>query len=225
MMMSSDESKPPAALAALDAHSVGLRICFFWQGDRYAHRIEAVDGLISRTILESYESDPSADWPVSPAFQQVKLSWIHSDKEQGHVAMLAGVSSGSQWSMCVAARDRHTYSETSDYSGEPELFFDVACRADTAPNFLGSTYRAVPGSIAVSDQLKCAFVPADAPGCVLIPKNADLEVEGRRTPSPVLRCKVTDIRFDESPATIRWHYTIRRSSGGPLRFAAKKKRL
>lgn len=222
--MNSDESKPDAVLAAMGAYGVGVRICFYWQGDRYAHRIEAVDGFVSHIILESCESEPSANWPVSPPFQQVNLSWIHSDKEQGHVAMLVGASGKSHWSMCVAARDRRTDSYQSEYPGETELFFDVACRTDTPPEFLGSTYRAVPGSVAVSDQLNCAFVPADAPGCVLIPKNADLEVEGKRTPSPILRCRATNIRFDELPATIRWHYSIRRSSGGPLRFEATKKR-
>jgi hypothetical protein len=214
--MNSEVSKPDAVLAALGAYGVGILICFYWQFDRYAHRIEAVDGLVSHTIFESCESEPSTDWPTSPPLQHVNLSWIHSDNEQGHVAMLVGACGQSQWSMCVAARDRRTYSP--DYTGETELYFDVACRTDTAPKFIGSTYRAVPGSVAISDRLNCAFVPANSPGCVLIPRNADLEVEGKRTPSPLLRCKVTDIRYDELPTTIRWHYTIRRSSGGPLQL-------
>jgi hypothetical protein len=201
-------------LSALDKSGRGIRIRFFWQGDRYSHQIESVDGLLSRTLLESIEGEPLRGWPSSPPLQQINVSRIVSDSQQGHVALLVGAAADSYWSMCVAAR--------GDESAETGLFFDVACRTDSAPTFLGSSYRVLAGSGAISERLNCAFVPANEPGCVLIAQDAEIELEQNRSRSPIVRCKATEIRFTESPATLQWHYIIRRSSGGPLRITAKK---
>ena len=121
------------------------------------HQIDAIDGLLSRTLLESVEGEQVADWPSSPPLQQVNVSWIVSDSQQGHVAMLVGATGNGHWSMCVAARDQRSFPR--DESAETELFFDLACRTDDAPTFLGSTYRSLAGSVAVSDRLNCASYP------------------------------------------------------------------
>jgi hypothetical protein len=213
--------KPIADLSAIDSRGVGLRIRFVWQGDRYYHQIDAMDGLLSRTLLESVEGDETAAWPPSPFLQQVNISWIASDKEHGHVAMLVGTALNCDWSMCVSAHDGRCYSR--DASDEIGLFFDVACRTDEPPEFLGSSYRTTLHSVAVSNRMNCAFVPEEGPGLVVVPQDAELKLEGRRTVSPLLRCQATDIRFAKFPATLRWRYAIRRSSGGPLRIAAKKR--
>jgi hypothetical protein len=123
--------------------------------------------------------------------------------------------------MCVSVRDRGD--DVDHEIGSAELFFDVACRIHAEPQFLGSTYRTLQHAIAVSDSLNCAFVPPDGPGLVFAPQDAELELKGRNAQSPILRCKATDIRFAELPATVRWHYAIRRSTGGPLRIAVKRR--
>jgi hypothetical protein len=211
--------RPIADLSAINSRGVGLRIRFVWQGDRYHHQIDAMDGLLSRTLLESVEGDESSDWPPSPFLEQVNVSWIASDKEHGHVAMLAGAARNCNWSMCVSAHDGRCYSR--DGADEIGLFFDVACRTHESPESLGSTYRTILRSVAVSDRLNCAFVPEDGPGLVVVPQDAELKLEGKRTSSPVLRCEATNIRLATYPATLRWRYAIRRSSGGPLRLSAK----
>src|SRR5262245_63134211 len=103
----------PAELSAIDVNGVGVQVCFFWQGDRYGHRINALDGMQSRTLLESIEGNSSDVWPASPPFSHVNVSWIASDSEQGHVAMLVGAAGKNHWSMCVAARDSRTHSRGS----------------------------------------------------------------------------------------------------------------
>jgi hypothetical protein len=211
-----------ATLSATDARGRGVRVRFFLQANRVTHRIDTVDGLLSNTLLESIDGELIADWPSSPPLQHVSVSSIVSDTQQGNVAMLTGATSHGHWSMCVAARDGRTVPQYE--STESELLFDVACRIDGTPMFLGSSYRSMVRGIAISDRLNFAFVPGDEPGCVLITKDAQLEIEGNRSRSPVLRCKATELRSADSPATLRWQYAIRRSSGGPFSIAAKAER-
>jgi hypothetical protein len=228
----------PTELSAIDTNGVGIQICFFWQGDRYGHRIYALDGMRSRQLLESIEGNANDAWPASPPFSHVNVSWIASDTEQGHVAMLVGAAGNSHWSMCVAARDSRTHSRdirenirfsldgvqiSSNRPDETELYFDVACRTSAFPQFLGNSYWSVGNQIAVSSRLNCAFVPPSEPGIVILPHDAELEMEVNQSQSPILRCKATEIRSANSPATFRWRYAIRRSSGGPLRVTSKKR--
>ena len=221
MTMSEHRVNTERELSALNSDGVGIRVRFDWLGDRYGHQIEAVDGHFSRKVLESVEGGQEANWPQSPPLQNVNVSWITSDTQHGHVAMLVGGTGNSHWSMCVSVRDGNK--DVFDNTSGTELFFDVACRVHDAPEFLGSTYRVPFQQVVVSDSLNCAFVPPDGPGLVFVPQDAALEVKDRHTQSPILRCKATDIRFAGLPATFRWRYAIRRSTGGPLRIAVKKR--
>ena len=221
MTMSKQRADADRELLALNSSGVGLRVRFVWRGDRFGHQIEVVDGPVTRIILESIEGDQGSNWPLSPPLQTVNVSWIASDTQHGHVAMLMGAAGKSQWSMCVSVRDgdKDVIHETSG----TELFFDVACRIHAEPEFLGSTYSTLQREIAVSDSLNCAFVPSEGPGVIVAPRDALLEAEGKRNQSPILRCKVTDIRLTELPTTLRWRYTVRRTTGGPLKFRMKKR--
>jgi hypothetical protein len=218
----SAEPSLAASLSATDSLGRGVRVRFFLHNNCVTHRIDTVDGLLSSTLLESIDDELVVDWPSSPPVQHVSVSHIVSDFQQGNVAMLTGAISPGHWSMCVSARDGGIGSEHN--SAEAELFFDVACRTSELPTFLGSSYRSTVGKIAVSNQLNLAFVPCDEPGCVVITKDAELEVERNQCRSPILRCRATELRVSESPTTFRWQYAIRRSTGGPFSLAAKAKR-
>lgn len=230
-------SKTAAELTAIDANGVGIQVCFFWHGDRFGHQINAIDGPLTRNLLKSVEGNENDKWPASPPLSHVNVSWIASDTEHGHVAMLVGGAGNSHWSMCVAARDSRTHTrgepEYSDLSldgvkisdsksEETELYFDVACRTPDPPEYLGSTYWSAGNRIAVSQQLNCAFVPPNEPGIIFLPQNAELEMRANQSPAPILLCKAADIRRGNLPATFRWRYAIRRSTGGPLRIATSK---
>jgi hypothetical protein len=219
MMMSDNHSTPAAELAALDHHGDGLRIRFYSQGDRYFHQIVAIDGPLTRMLLESVEGDEQSIWPPSPPAQHVSVSHVVSDTQQGDVAMLVGASAQGHWSMCVSGHIRRKGEK--NVRSESELQFDVACRTTSTPDFLACTYRVLAGSVALPNSMNCAFVPASGPGIVVIPKDSDVQVDGKRLPYPLLCCKATGIRINKLPTTIRWHYTIRRSSGGPIRLTTK----
>jgi hypothetical protein len=221
MTMSKQRADADRELSALNSSGVGLRVRFVWRGDRFGHEIEAVDGPITRVVLESVEGDQECHWPPSPPLQTVNVSWIASDTQHGHVAMLMGATGKSQWSMCVSVRDRGN--DVDHEVGGTELFFDVACRIHAEPQFLGSTYSTLQHKIAVSGNLNCAFVPSEGPGVIVAPHDALVEVERKRNQSPSLRCKVTDIRLTDLPTTLRWRYTVRRTTGGPLKFSMKKR--
>jgi hypothetical protein len=219
--MNKERAAADRELSALNSSGVGLRVRFVWRVDRFGHQIEAVDGPITRIILESIEGDQESHWPPSPPLQTVNISWIASDTQHGHVAMLMGAAGKNQWSMCVSVRDGDN--DVIHETAGTELFFDVACRIHEEPEFLGSTYSTLQREIAVSDNLNCAFVPSEGPGVVVAPQDALIEAGGKRNQSPTLCCKVTDIRLTQLPSTLRWRYAVRRTAGGPLKFRMKKR--
>jgi hypothetical protein len=223
--------KPVAELSATDAGGFGLRVTFFWSGDRFHHRIDALDGTHGRPLLESIEGDEQSDWPASPLLQHVNVSWIASDSEYGHVAMLVGAGKSGHWSMCVAVRDRQCRPLEvkppptrllldGAESGEPtdtELVFDVACRVSHPPDWLGSSYWALTAPVALSEKWQCACVPTYGSGCVVEPDKAQLEMDTISSALPILRCTATTSEKIEFPATVRWRYALRWSPGSTLR--------
>jgi hypothetical protein len=219
--------KPVAELSARDSGGFGLRVTFFWRGDRYYHRIDALDGAHRRPLLESIEGDQQSDWPASPLLQHVNVSWIESDSEYGHVAMLVGAGKSGHWSMCVAVRDRQCRPhqdkipptrllldgvELEDLT-DTELVFDVACRVSHPPNRLGSSYWALTAPVALSEKWQSACVPTYGSACVIEPDKARLEMDTVSSAVPILRCTAGTSELAEFPATVRWRYSVRWSPG------------
>lgn len=224
-------SKPVAELSARDSGGFGLRVTFFWRGDRYCHRIDALDGTHGRPLLESIEGDEQSDWPASPLLQHVNVSWIASDSEYGHVAMLVGAGKSGHWSMCVAVRDRQCGplevkippaklwldGAELEESTDTELVFDVACRVSQPAMWLGSSYWALTAPVAVSEKWQCACVPTYGSGCVIEPDKAQLEMDTVSSALPILRCTAKTPERTDFPTTMRWRYSVRWSPGGTLR--------
>lgn len=106
-----------------------LRVVFFRDGDRYAHRVD-VRGTTSdewRAALESREGEPGDEWPSSPPFQQLHVE----RRPSGPVVFLIGMAGKTHWSAAVeVAADRKS------------IKFDVAARVQLAPERLGSEYFA-----------------------------------------------------------------------------------
>ncbi|HEY3395658.1 MAG TPA: hypothetical protein VGK58_23350 [Lacipirellulaceae bacterium] len=226
----SPASKPVTELSATDSGGFGLRVSFCWRGDRYYHRIDALDGTHGRPLLESIEGDQQSDWPTSPLLQHVNVSWIASDTEYGHVAMLVGAGKSGHWSMCVAVRDRQCRPREVeipatkllldgaelDKLADTELVFDVACRVSVPSKWLGSSYQALTAPVAISEKWHCACIPTHGPGCVLEPDKAQLEMDTVSSALPILRCTASTPELTEFPATVRWRYAIRWSAGDTL---------
>jgi len=111
--------------APIILEAAGLRLEFIRLGDRYAHRIMAVDAGKFTPLLESVEGAANDDWPVSPPWQEV-----HCEHRAGgvQVALTVGKAGKSHWSASFEL----------DSAGS--LTVDVACRTATAPIRLGSEY-------------------------------------------------------------------------------------
>ncbi len=114
---------PPVVLESADAKQV---IHFFWEGDRYAHRIELGDGRTLHSVEGDSDTIPGSAkaWPCSPPIQQISLEEIN-----GSPTVLGVGSAGSgHWSFSVEPT--------------PTGFrYDVACRAKDDAAWLGSSYR------------------------------------------------------------------------------------
>ncbi|MEX2025789.1 MAG: hypothetical protein WEH44_00790, partial [Pirellulaceae bacterium] len=116
-----------------DGHK--LRVEFFKNGDRYAHRLAAVlvDDAGRETVIplaESVECDNDDPWPPSPPLQSLSIEELAGGRT---AALLVGMAGRSHWSASV---------EVVPGSGSTK--FQLASRFTTVPDRLGSTYRIAP---------------------------------------------------------------------------------
>lgn len=106
---------------------VGWRIVFFRAADRIAHRVELAAERGEGPVLESVEGSPDQPWPASPALQQVHFQPGANGRQ---LALLVGMAGRSHWSSSV------------ELSGDgSQATFEVACRAKSPPEWLGTSYR------------------------------------------------------------------------------------
>lgn len=125
-----------------------LRLRFVRLGDRVHHTVEWLDPAMAATaLIESREGPASAEqasagqtsagqasdnWPASPPLQQLL---IEPRGAAGHVALLVGMAGRSHWSLSIEP--------LADRVG---FRFDAACRIGGPPEWLGHTWRIIPGS-------------------------------------------------------------------------------
>lgn len=117
----------PQTLQAADSNGNGLRIEFFWDGDRYAHRIETLRANKASLLLESCEGNDRDRWPASAPLQQLS---IEQRPDGCQVALLLGMAGQSHWSASVTATGT-----------DPSLLFEMACRTKDRSALLCSSYR------------------------------------------------------------------------------------
>ncbi|MBA4106727.1 MAG: hypothetical protein C0485_13305 [Pirellula sp.] len=113
------EEKSP--IAQIESHAVDgrrLRVEFLQQGDRYGHRVLAVDADGGEVVLvRTLELTADEDSPEAPALQSVHVQPL-ADRE-GQLAALVGMSGANHWSLIV---------EPDADAKTPRLIFDAACR-------------------------------------------------------------------------------------------------
>ena len=116
---------------ALRLAAGAVAVAFERSGDRWRHVVT----VAGEPLLESVEgpADPAPDprWPASPALTEVSLV-----AAAGRPAILGlGLAGRAHFSVSVAA-----------HPDRPDtLLFEVACRIQEPPVWLGSTYRAADG--------------------------------------------------------------------------------
>jgi hypothetical protein len=162
-----------------------LRVKFERAGDRFAHRIfwSVPDG--SRGVLISQNGGPQETWPASPALQS-----LHTETRPGGglAAMLVGMAGRSHWSMSVEA----------DGAGN-RLLFDVACRVQERPGWLGNTYLMSfeNGNVWSPGGLLLTAWHGDA-----VRKEIAVQIDSASVRIPAAASA------EDYPQTIRWRYAI-----------------
>lgn len=124
--MPSAVPRPPLTLSV-----GGMTVRFGWRGDRWAHDVVGTDGTRWQSIEETGGADDPR-WPASPVL--VELSVL--DTPAGPVILGVGLAGRSHFSASVGP----------DPSHPDRLRFDLACRVNEPPGWLGSTYDG-PGGI------------------------------------------------------------------------------
>ena len=203
-------------LPSLELFSRGplrVRLCFVWSGDRYAHRLAVTDGGQEQVCFESLEGAAGEAWPPSPALQQLSFQPGASGSQ---CALLVGMAGKSHWSLSVEAN-------------ESSLVFDVACRVQQSPEWLGSSYRVA--RLGTNGDMKGAgvspsnFTLAAKQGVFCDPspsaatmkfERLTLVVEVEANEGVVVRDdregRLTILpagRIGDLPATVRWRYRLR----------------
>lgn len=203
----------PPALTVWQSPQLAVHLTFMRCGDRYAHRLELHTSRGTEMLLVSHEGNAQQAWPPSPPLQQVTR---HESPGTQPCVLSLGMAGKSHWSLSV------------EQNAPGALVFDAACRAQTPPDWLGSSYRFASGANRLADgswelpspqrRLRIA-VEACTPATRVtdgIALDAAAEDEGSPIRRPVTG-GVTGLAIvadahelaDRWPATVRWQYRLR----------------
>lgn len=179
-----------------------LRVDFDRAVDRWRHRISLImpegTGVVSPVLLlESVEGTSEHDWPVSPPLQGIS---VETRPKKLPVALLVGVSGDGHWSASV-----------EQLAAERTLRFDIACRAKSRPESLGSRYRLAPRTALQRFDAEARAVSFTAAG-----QTFELRAEtGHDSSPPMLRLHDSELQIhfgepvSDAATTYRWIYTLR----------------
>lgn len=147
----------------------GLAVRFTWQIDRWAHSIAWGDDAW-RSVEGPHEAAGDPRWPASPVL--VELSRL--DLPHGPAILGVGRAGKSHFSASI----------TADPGRPGRLVFEIACRVQDPPAWLGSTYRGPAGRV-------CVVPPAgpEPPATIrwayaVSPRGIEPLGEARRTEAP-----------------------------------------
>jgi hypothetical protein len=169
-----------------------LHADFRWQDDRYGHRIAAISDRQEIVLLVAQLGGDRADWPDSPPLQQ--LSWTEGSAGDP-VALLVGMAGKSHWSLSAEVP-----------SASSDLLFDVACRIQRPPLWLGNTYR-TSCTLHQETPQSVRFAAGNLEGHITTEPSGDsgraaIDIAGSRlTIKP-------DCSRVSAPQTVRWKYRI-----------------
>ena len=179
-----------APVAQIDSRADGrcLRIEFLQLGDRYAHRLVAVDADGTETIvLRSIELTTDEESLESPALQSLHVQPL-ADRE-GALAALVGMSGASHWSLGV---------EPDSTAQSPRLIFDAACRIKrNGLARVASRYARV-AEATPANRIRIEPLPTDG-------QSAAPWLEVVENVSGIVR---EIMPADVAPTTVRWRYAI-----------------
>ena len=117
--------------AAVRLRAGATEVVFLREHDRWRHVVALADGSRLESVEGPRNTTADPRWPASPALTEVSLVGA-----AGRPAIVGlGLAGRSHFSVSVAA-----------HPDRPDtLLFEVACRIQDPPAWLGSTYRAADG--------------------------------------------------------------------------------
>ncbi|MFN5756567.1 MAG: hypothetical protein ACK48S_06655 [Planctomycetia bacterium] len=122
-----------------------VTVAFSWAHDRWSHRVTLRDGRTWQSI-EGPPADGDPRWPASPVI--VELSRLQTPR--GDAVLGVGLAGRSHFSVCVGP-DPH----------DPDrALFEIACRSNEPPVWLGSTYHGPAGPTTIAPPLAGLALPA-----------------------------------------------------------------
>lgn len=178
-----------------------LRVDFDRGGDRWRHRVFLVvpegSSIIGPVLLlESLEGTSAEDWPISPPLQFVS---IETRPKKLPVALLMGMSGDGHWSASI-----------EQLPDERTLRFDIACRAKSRPENLGSRYRIGPRFELLPDSQEATVLAFSVGGM-------QFELQGefvKDAPLPVVQASGSELQVyfgepvSDAAQTYRWVYRL-----------------
>ncbi|MFV1964809.1 MAG: hypothetical protein ACC628_05260 [Pirellulaceae bacterium] len=174
-----------------------IYIAFRRLEDRIAHTLGLRHGGIDRPLLTSLERTGEESWPSSPPLQQVSVESLPDGRR---AAFLVGMAGRSHWSLSIA-----------EGACGQDWLFDVACRVQQNPVWLGSSYHAL---VPIRDANHSTAVLEADPVAVRISVES---IPG--APATNLRIhedQLTVVQEGDNrcpPATFRWKYRV-----GPVKM-------
>lgn len=135
----------PAARQPPRLTSGSLSVVFTWQGDRWLHRILRADDVLLESVEGPRPVDGDPRWPASPVLTEV------SSVATATGPALLGVG--------LAGRSHFSASITADRLRPDTLVFEIACRIQEQPVWLGSSYI-VPGELAAAPRIAAPLDPS-----------------------------------------------------------------
>ncbi len=161
-----------------------LTVRFTRSGDRYSH---AISWQEQAAWLTTVEGDGLAHWPPSPAFQQA------SPGPNGSI-LLVGMAGRSHWSAVV------------EPAGERGVRFDLACRVQERPDWLGGTYLLAPAWTIAAAQTDAIDFAGPQGECVRLAAEGDLGLETSFDNTLVTLDLSQAVGYEIDATTLRWRY-------------------
>jgi hypothetical protein len=183
----------PRVLQVLDRDGRGLRVTWYRDEDRYGHVIAYVAGDRATVCLTSELGRERDPWPASPPLQQCSVERSSRGRELG---LAVGMAGKSHWSQSVEADPT-----------VPGLVFDLACRVQHQPLWLGSSYRAA-HPLEASSGASVRLVVAAGVDLVLAGETLDGAAPVRLEVSGTHVAFTADWGRLPLPSTVRWRYRV-----------------
>jgi len=123
-----------------------VEVTFTWAGDRWTHRVTTGAGGTWQSVEGPRAEDGDPRWPASPVL--VELSRLAT--AGGPAILGVGLAGRSHFSASIGPDPEHP----------DRIRFEIACRFNEPPVWLGTTYRGPAGIVSVRPRIESPAPPA-----------------------------------------------------------------